>query len=97
MLERDEGAHVIVRVTPRAGRNELSRDGAMLRARLTAPPVDGAANDALIELLAARLNVPRRAISIVRGAASRIKTVAIAGVSAREIWERIGIADNNTG
>jgi uncharacterized protein len=58
--------------------------------------VDGAANEALIDLLAARLNVPRRAISIVHGAASRTKTLSIAGIPAKEIWERIGIADDST-
>jgi len=50
--------------------------------RLAAPPVEGAANDALIDLLAERLSVPRRAIRIVSGERGRQKRVAIAGVTA---------------
>lgn len=48
--------------------------------RLSAPPVDGAANDALVDLLATELAVARRNVSIVSGASSRSKTVAVAGV-----------------
>lgn len=68
---------------PRARKTELAgvRDGAWL-VRLSAPPVDGAANDALIEFLAARLHLPRRALAIVSGERARLKRVAIGGVSA---------------
>lgn len=96
MSERNGAVFVTIRVTPRAGRDELAFDGAALRARLAAPPVDGAANAALVELLAARLGVPRRAVSIVRGATSRTKTVAIAGASAADLRERIGIPESHT-
>lgn len=79
-----------VRVTPRASRDTLTleRDG-VLRARLTAPPVEGAANEALVTLLAERLRVPKRAITIVRGAASRDKQIAIAGINADELRVRL--------
>ena len=50
--------------------------------RLAAPPVEGAANEALIEFLAARLRLPRRALTLVSGDRSRLKRVAIAGVTA---------------
>lgn len=71
-----------VRVIPRAKKTELSgeRDGALV-VRLAAPPVDGAANEALIDFLARVLGVPRRAVRIVGGQHSRNKRVEIAGVS----------------
>ena len=79
-----------VRVTPRASRETLSlEDDGILRARLTAPPVEGAANEALISLLAKRLHLPKRAITIVRGAASRDKQLAITGITADELRARL--------
>jgi uncharacterized protein (TIGR00251 family) len=68
-----------VRVIPRAGRTEpdgVTEDGA-LRMRLTAPPVDGAANAALIAFLADLFGLPKRDVTIVRGVQSREKVVAI--------------------
>lgn len=76
---------IAVRVVPRSSKNALEWEGDHIRARLTAPPVEGAANAALIALLAERLDVPRRTISIVRGAASRLKTVEIAGLTVEEV------------
>ena len=69
-----------VRVVPRASRSELvgEHDGA-LRVRIAAPPVDGAANDELVRLLALAFAVPRSAIDITAGHASKLKTVRIAG------------------
>ena len=61
-----------------------TRDGALL-VRLAAPPVEGAANDALIEFLAKRLGAPRRAVRIVSGERGRQKRVAIAGVKADQV------------
>ena len=76
-----DGVTIDVRVVPRAGRSGLagSRGDAVL-VRLTAPPVDGAANEELIEVLAAALGVPKRAITIVAGARSRRKRVHVTGV-----------------
>jgi uncharacterized protein (TIGR00251 family) len=59
--------------------------GDALKVRLTAPPVEGAANDALIELLADELDVARRSIRIVAGATSRTKTVEIDGIESDRI------------
>lgn len=81
---------IVVRVTPRASRDTLTMEGDnVLRARLTAPPVEGAANEALVTLLAARLRLPKRAITIVRGASSRDKRVAIMGITADELRTRL--------
>ena len=69
-----------VRVVPRASRSELvgEHDGA-LRVRIAAPPVDGAANDELVRLLARAFDVPRSAIDITGGHAAKLKTVRVAG------------------
>ena len=75
-----------VRLQPRSSRNEIAgvQNGA-LRVKVTAPPVDGSANDALVELLAENLGVPRRDVTIVSGAASRNKTVEVSGVGAERV------------
>ncbi|HLQ11400.1 MAG TPA: DUF167 domain-containing protein [Ktedonobacteraceae bacterium] len=78
-----------VRVIPRSSRNAIEWDQGVLKARITAPPVDGAANDALIALLAERLGMPRRSISIVRGATGRQKIVEIAGMTEAEVTARL--------
>lgn len=70
-----------VRVQPRASRSETcGLIGGALKVRLQAPPVDGAANDSLIELMADLLGVARRQVRIVAGVASRSKVVEVEGV-----------------
>ena len=64
----------------------------MLVVRLAAPPVDNAANDALVELLAEIADVPRRSIRIISGAHARLKRVAIDGVTARKMTECLPIS-----
>lgn len=78
--EKDGRLIFQVRVVPRASRSELvgEHDGA-LRARIAAPPVDGAANDELVRLLAREFDVPRNAIEITSGRRSKLKTVQIVG------------------
>ena len=85
---RSHGAAVrfSVRVQPRASRSEvLGAHGEALKVRLTSPPVDGAANAALIDLLADVLDVPRRSVRIIAGAASRMKTVEIDDIAAAKV------------
>jgi uncharacterized protein (TIGR00251 family) len=79
-----------VLVIPRAKKTMPAgrRDGAYL-IRLAAPPVEGAANDALISFLSSRLAVARRAIRIVSGERSRRKRVAVDGLTAEEIQKRL--------
>ena len=75
-----------VHLQPRASKNEIvGRHGDALKVRLTAPPVDSAANEALIALLAEKLGVARRDVRIVAGATSRAKVVEVAGVSQQQI------------
>jgi uncharacterized protein (TIGR00251 family) len=77
------GVVIEVRVIPRASKPGIAgtRDGALL-VRLSAPPVEGAANEELIEVVAGAAGVPRRSVSIVSGGRSRTKRVAISGVDA---------------
>jgi uncharacterized protein (TIGR00251 family) len=75
-----------VRVQPRAARTEVNGvHGTALKVRVSAPPVDGAANEAVIALLATVLNLPRAAVRIVSGLSSRSKIVEIEGVDASAI------------
>jgi uncharacterized protein (TIGR00251 family) len=87
--EDDSRLIVAIRVTPRARRNALMLEGATVRAWLTAPPVDGAANAALVALLAERLGIPKRAVTLLRGETAREKIVAIEGVSAETLRQRL--------
>ena len=67
-----------VRLTPRADREAIDGVGdGVLRARVSSPPVDGAANVALVRLLASELKVPKGSIRIVSGESSRSKVVAV--------------------
>src|SRR6267142_2845072 len=79
-----------VRVVPRASRSELvgEHDGA-LRVRIAAPPVDGAANDELVRLLAQAFDVPRSAIAITGGQAAKLKTVCVAGGRAEVLKSKV--------
>lgn len=81
----DAGVEIDVRVIPRAGKSAIAgeRDGRML-IRVAAPPVEGAANDAIIELLAKLLDCPRRAVRIVSGEKSRSKRLSVDGVTPDE-------------
>ena len=85
-----EGVTLTVRVTPRAGRDTIGgvRRGALL-VRLAAAPVDGAANEALVRLLATMLAVPRRAVRLVSGERARDKRVCVAGLTAATAVTRL--------
>ena len=84
------GTLLDVRVMPRAPRSAVAgvRDGALL-VRLAAAPVDGAANDALLTLLARALDVPRRGLAIVAGGRSRRKRIEVAGLAPAVVEARL--------
>jgi uncharacterized protein (TIGR00251 family) len=86
LTRREHGVRFSVHVQPRASRSEVRgvHNGA-LRVRLQAPPVEGAANAQLIELLAETLGVPRHAVRIVAGDSARRKIVDVEGVAASDI------------
>jgi uncharacterized protein (TIGR00251 family) len=75
-----------LRVQPRSGKNEIAgeRAGALL-VRVTAPPVDGKANEAVRRLIAKRLRVPAGRVSIVRGESSRDKLLEVEGIGDDEL------------
>ena len=85
-----DGVVIDVQVAPRASRSGLAgvRGGALL-VRLHAPPVEGAVNADLVNLLAALLGVPRRAVTIVTGGRNRLKRVRVEGVSAELVHAKL--------
>jgi len=86
------GVELLVRVVPRAAKTEAAgtRAGAVL-IRLAAPPVDGAANAALVAFLSEILAVPRRAITILSGEKSRLKRITIEGVTVARVSDALAL------
>jgi uncharacterized protein (TIGR00251 family) len=87
---RDGRLLIICHITPRARSERIACEGGKLRVWLHAPPVEGAANEALIELFARTLRLPKRAVTLESGVTARQKTLAIEGLSAQEFWRRLG-------
>ncbi len=87
------GAALSITVAPHASRTAIERlaDGT-IRVRLTAPPVEGAANVALLRYLAKTLNVSRSRLSIASGATGRRKRIAVEGMDAEELRARLETA-----
>jgi uncharacterized protein (TIGR00251 family) len=85
-----KGSSLAIRVTPNAGRNEITgwRDGVLL-VKLAAPPVGGKANKALTDFLSRKLGVKRAAITIVKGQTTRNKIIDIKGMSGEEAIEKL--------
>ena len=89
---RDTSAGVAfaVKVQPRARKNAITGVvGDALKLALTAPPVDGRANEACIEFFANLLEVPRSSVTIASGETSRNKVIRVAGLSADEVRRRL--------
>ncbi|HEX3275603.1 MAG TPA: DUF167 domain-containing protein [Gemmatimonadales bacterium] len=84
------GVRLRLHIQPRASATELvGRHGDALKLRVAAPPVHGAANEAVLRWLAERLGVPRSAVSLTAGATARAKTVCVDGVSVTEATRRL--------
>lgn len=87
---RPEGVLLSLKVQPRASRNEIGDlAGTELRVKVTAPPVDSAANEAVLRLLAGALDCPRGAVQLARGGTSRHKVILITGLPAETIAARL--------
>lgn len=86
----DSDVILTVRVIPRAARSAIagSRDNALL-VRLTAPPVEGAANAELIRLLAETLDIPKRNITLISGERARLKRVKIVGLTNADVTRKL--------
>ena len=85
--ETDHGVTLAIRVQPRASQNEIiaDADAGQLKVRITAPPVDSAANKALLKFIAKSLDVPPRTVSLVRGDKNRSKVLLIADTNAGSV------------
>jgi len=80
-----------VRLQPRASKNEIvGLQGISLKVRVTAPPVEGMANDALLELLSKELQTSRRNVCIVSGHSARTKVIEISGVDLESVQRLAG-------
>ena len=85
------GVLLALKVTPRASRNEINGvQGDELKVKVTAPPVDSAANTAVLELLFKTLGCPRNAVQLVRGQTARHKVFAVHGMTPEAIAKKLG-------
>jgi len=90
--ETAAGVTFRVKIQPRAKRNAVVGElGDALKVALTAPPVEGRANEACIELFAELLQLPRSSITIVSGHSSRNKVIRVGGISVEELRQRLGV------
>lgn len=90
LTEQDNGVTLTLKVQPRASRNEIGPPQAgALRVRVTAPPVDSAANEAVLELIADWLGCRRGAVQLLRGQTSRQKVVRVQGVTAEFVRRKL--------
>jgi hypothetical protein len=88
-----DGVLLSVKLQPRASANEIGEPlGNELRIKVTAPPVDAAANEALVKLLAQQLDCPRNRVELVRGHTSRHKIVKLYGLAAEDVVKGLGSA-----
>ena len=85
-----DGVLLAVKLQPRASKNEIvGALGEELRIKVTAPPVDAAANEALLRLLAETLDCPRGRVELVRGQTSRHKTIKLHGLTAEAVAAKL--------
>jgi uncharacterized protein len=90
--ESSAGVSFAIKIHPRAKKNEMTGEvGDAFKVSLTAPPVEGKANDACIDFFATVLNLPRSSVTIASGQSSRNKVIRIVGLSAEEVRKRIGM------
>ncbi|MEJ0089388.1 MAG: DUF167 domain-containing protein [Limisphaerales bacterium] len=86
MRETPEGVLLSVKLQPRASANEICAPiGDELKIKVTAPPVDSAANEALVKFLAEKIGCPRNRVELIRGPTSRHKTVLLHGFKPSEV------------
>lgn len=90
LREQPDGVLLSVKLQPRASANEIGEPlGDELRIKVTAPPVDAAANEALVRLLADTLDCPRGRVELVRGHTSRHKLIKLYGFTAAEVLGKL--------
>jgi uncharacterized protein (TIGR00251 family) len=85
LTTRPDGVTLALKVQPRASKNEIAGErGGELLVRVTAPPVDSAANEAVVRLIAEALGCPRSAVSLIKGETSRHKVLHVKSVSTQQ-------------
>lgn len=75
MKQTDDGLIVNIKISPNAKKNEIINEGEFVKVKITAQPVDGKANKALIEFLSKNFKIPKTSIKILKGETSKEKTV----------------------
>ncbi len=86
----EKAVTISVKLQPRSSRNQVvGREGDIYRIKVTAPPVDGKANAALVKLLAKKLGIPPKKIDILSGQTSRLKTIRIQDLSLPDVSARL--------
>jgi uncharacterized protein len=92
VYDSPSGATFAIKVHPRARKNAITGElGGALKLSLTAPPVEGKANAACIEFFANLLKVPRSSVTIAAGQTSRNKRIAVAGLTAQQLRDRLPV------
>ena len=87
---RPDGVLLAVKLQPRASKNEIGEPlGDELKIKVTAPPVDAAANQALVEFLADKLDCSRGKVELIRGHTSRHKTIMLHGFKPEEVLQKL--------
>ena len=93
LREDSDGAYLAIKLQPRAPLNEVSGTvGSELKIKITAAPVDAAANEALLRFLSERLDCPRGSVQLVRGHKSRHKVVFLKAFHAANIEAKLSVA-----
>lgn len=94
LRETSGGTLLSVKLQPRASKNEIGEPlGAELKIKVTAPPVDAAANQALVEFLAEKLDCSRGKVELIRGHTSRHKTILLHGFKPEDVLPKLGIGN----
>jgi uncharacterized protein len=90
LKEHTNGTYIAMKVQPRASKNEIGPAlGDELKVKVTAPPVDAAANEAVVELIAETLGCAKGRVQIVKGNTSRHKTIFVVGTKVAEISAKL--------
>jgi len=90
LRETSGGTLLSVKLQPRASKNEIGEPlGGELKIKVTAPPVDAAANEALVKFLAEQLNCARNRVELLRGHTSRHKTMMLHGLQPEEVLQKL--------
>jgi uncharacterized protein (TIGR00251 family) len=89
--ESGSGVTFAIKVHPRAKKNAITGElGDALKVSLTAPPIEGRANQGCVEFFAKLLKVPRSSVTIASGQTSRRKVIRVAGLTAQQVRDRLG-------